>query len=87
MTRNPRYDLLFEPIRIGPVTAPNRFYQVPHASGMTNALPRVRAAFRETRRGRLGRGLYRCLFDSPSSDDSPLPFARLWDMTISARTR
>ena len=49
MARNPRYDLLFEPIRIGPVTAPNRFYQVPHASGMTNALPRVRAAFRETK--------------------------------------
>ncbi|WP_246697813.1 hypothetical protein [Rhizobium sp. G21] len=42
-----RYDVLFEPVRIGPVTAPNRFYQVPHASGMTNALPRVRAGFRE----------------------------------------
>jgi dimethylamine/trimethylamine dehydrogenase len=43
MERNSRYDLLFEPVRIGPVIAPNRFYQVPHASGMTNALPRVRA--------------------------------------------
>ena len=47
--RNPRYDILFEPVKIGPVTAPNRFYQVPHASGMTNALPRVRAKFRETK--------------------------------------
>ena len=46
---NPRYEILFEPVRIGPVTAPNRFYQVPHASGMTNALPRVRAAFREAK--------------------------------------
>jgi dimethylamine/trimethylamine dehydrogenase len=46
MARNPRFDILFEPVRIGPVTAPNRFYQVPHASGMTNALPQVRAAFR-----------------------------------------
>jgi 2,4-dienoyl-CoA reductase-like NADH-dependent reductase (Old Yellow Enzyme family) len=24
------YDVLFTPLRIGPVTAPNRFYQVPH---------------------------------------------------------
>ena len=49
MARNPRFDVLFEPVRIGPVTAPNRFYQVPHASGMTNALPQVRASFRETK--------------------------------------
>jgi hypothetical protein len=46
---NPRYRVLFEPVKIGPVTAPNRFYQVPHASGMTNALPRVQAKFRETK--------------------------------------
>ncbi|SIO06587.1 NAD(P)-binding protein [Vannielia litorea] len=31
--RDPRYDILFEPLRIGPVTAPNRFYQVPHCNG------------------------------------------------------
>ncbi len=34
MSRNPRYDILFEPVRIGPVTAPNRFYQTPHAIGI-----------------------------------------------------
>ena len=34
MTRDPRYDILFEPIAIGPVTAKNRFYQVPHCTGM-----------------------------------------------------
>jgi dimethylamine/trimethylamine dehydrogenase len=80
MTRNPRYDLLFEPIRIGPVTAPNRFYQVPHASGMTNALPRVRAAFRETKaEGGWGVVCTGACSIHPSSDDSPLPFARLWD--------
>ncbi len=33
-TRDPRYDILFEPLRIGPVTAKNRFYQVPHCTGM-----------------------------------------------------
>ena len=32
--RDPRYDVLFEPVQIGPVTAPNRFYQVPHCNGM-----------------------------------------------------
>ena len=32
--RDPRYDVLFEPIAIGPVTAKNRFYQVPHCNGM-----------------------------------------------------
>jgi len=80
MTRKPRYDLLFEPIRIGPVTAPNRFYQVPHASGMTNALPRVRAAFRETKaEGGWGVVCTGACSIHPSSDDSPLPFARLWD--------
>jgi dimethylamine/trimethylamine dehydrogenase len=46
---NPNYKILFEPVQIGPVTAPNRFYQVPHASGMTEANPRVRAAFRATK--------------------------------------
>ena len=25
--RDPRYDILFEPVQIGPVTARNRFYQ------------------------------------------------------------
>lgn len=28
-----RYDILFEPLAIGPVTAKNRFYQVPHCNG------------------------------------------------------
>ena len=32
--RDPRYDILFEPVPIGPVTARNRFYQVPHCNGM-----------------------------------------------------
>jgi dimethylamine/trimethylamine dehydrogenase len=80
MKRNTRYDILFEPVRIGPVTAPNRFYQVPHASGMTNALPRVRAAFRETKaEGGWGVVCTGACSIHPSSDDSPLPFARLWD--------
>ena len=46
---HPGHEVLFEPVQIGPVKAPNRFYQVPHASGMTETHPRVRAAFRETK--------------------------------------
>ena len=80
MARNPRFDVLFEPVRIGPVTAPNRFYQVPHASGMTNALPQVRASFRETKaEGGWGVVCTGAVSMHPSSDDSPLPFAMLWD--------
>jgi dimethylamine/trimethylamine dehydrogenase len=80
MARNPRFDILFEPVRIGPVTARNRFYQVPHASGMTNALPHVRAKFRETKaEGGWGVVCTGACSIHPSSDDSPLPFASLWD--------
>ena len=28
-----KYQVLFEPIKIGPVIAKNRFYQVPHCNG------------------------------------------------------
>jgi dimethylamine/trimethylamine dehydrogenase len=80
MPRNPRYDVLFEPLRIGPKTAPNRFFQVPHATGMTNAAPHVRAAFRGMK-AEGGWGVVctgACSVDQ-SSDDSPFPFASMWD--------
>jgi dimethylamine/trimethylamine dehydrogenase len=32
-SRPSRYDILFEPVRIGPKVAKNRFYQVPHCNG------------------------------------------------------
>ena len=80
MSMNPHYKVLFDPVKIGPVTAPNRFYQVPHASGMTEANPRVRAAFRGTKaEGGWGVVSTGAVSTHPSSDDSPLPFARLWD--------
>jgi dimethylamine/trimethylamine dehydrogenase len=80
MPRNPRYDILFEPVKIGPKTAKNRFFQVPHASGMTNAAPHVRAAFRETKaEGGWGVVCTGACSIHPSSDDSPFPCATLWD--------
>ena len=39
MARDPRFDILFEPVRIGPKTARNRFYQVPHCTGMGRHWP------------------------------------------------
>jgi dimethylamine/trimethylamine dehydrogenase len=80
MARNQRFDILFEPVRIGPVIAPNRFYQVPHASGMTNSLPHVRARFRGIKaEGGWGVVCTGAVSMHPSSDDSPLPFGILWD--------
>jgi dimethylamine/trimethylamine dehydrogenase len=80
MGRNSRYDILFEPVKIGPVTAPNRFYCTPHALGTGNQMPHTRAAMREVR-AEGGWGVINTGYCSihPSSDDSPLPNARLWD--------
>ena len=46
MSRDPRYDVLFEPVKIGPVTARNRFYQVPHCNGMGRLHPTSMAVMR-----------------------------------------
>ncbi|MDX1515128.1 MAG: NADH:flavin oxidoreductase, partial [Gammaproteobacteria bacterium] len=46
MPRDPRFDILFEPVPIGPVTARNRFYQVPHCNGMGYRDPTALAAMR-----------------------------------------
>ncbi|WP_395539473.1 FAD-dependent oxidoreductase [Neotabrizicola sp. sgz301269] len=80
MPRDPRYDILFEPVKIGPKTAKNRFFQVPHASGMTNAAPQVRAAFRGMKaEGGWGVVCTGAASVDPSSDDSPFPCATIWD--------
>ena len=43
---NQSYDILFEPVTIGPVVARNRFYQVPHCNGMGYRAPEALAAMR-----------------------------------------
>ncbi len=80
MAGKSRYDRLFEPLRIGPVTAPNRFYQVPHCTGMGHALPQTLAAMRSMK-AEGGWGVVCTEYCSihPSSDDHPYPFAALWD--------
>ncbi|MGE4251412.1 MAG: FAD-dependent oxidoreductase [Parvibaculaceae bacterium] len=44
--RDPRYDPLFEPIRIGPKTMKNRFYQVPQCTGAGHPRPGSNAGHR-----------------------------------------
>ena len=80
MARDPRYDILFEPVQIGPVTARNRFYQVPHCNGMGHAMPNSVAAMR----GMKAEGGWAVVATEEcdihaSSDVLPHPEARLWD--------
>ena len=76
---NERYKKLFESVEIGPKVAKNRFYQVPHAMGAGNDMPNTRAAQRGIK-AEGGWGVVNTGYCSihPSSDDRPLPFARLW---------
>jgi dimethylamine/trimethylamine dehydrogenase len=46
MPRDPRHDILFEPVRIGPKTLRNRFYAVPHCTGFGSEKPASQARFR-----------------------------------------
>lgn len=82
MPRDPRFDILFTPVRIGPVTAPNRFYQTPHATGFGWQRPRSGAALRGVK-AEGGWGVVCTEYCSihPSSDDSPHAFLTLWDDT------
>jgi dimethylamine/trimethylamine dehydrogenase len=80
MIVDPRYAPLFQPLRIGPVTAPNRFFQVPHCTGMGYQLPRTLNAMRAVK-AEGGWGVVCTEYCSlhPSSDDHPFPYASLWD--------
>ena len=80
MVRDPRYDILFEPIRIGPVTAKNRFFQVPHCNGMGMSFPSTMIAMRRMKAE--GGWAVVCTEETdihPSGDMSPLVEGRLWD--------
>lgn len=80
MTRDARYDILFEPVKIGPVTAKNRFYQVPHCNGMGRTFPSSMAEMRRTKAE--GGWAVVCTEEieiHPSSEHSPWAGGRLWD--------
>ena len=78
--RDPRYDILFEPVQIGPVVARNRFYQVPHCCGMGHGHPHTAAGMR----GMKAEGGWAVVSTEEcdihhTSDVSPYMEQRLWD--------
>lgn len=78
--RNPSHDILFQPMQIGPVTARNRFYQVPHCNGGGYRDPSAAAAMR----GSKAEGGWGVIFTEQcemhhSSEITPYIELRLWD--------
>ena len=86
--RDSRYDILFEPVRIGPVTAKNRFWQAPHCNGLGYLSPKGEAAFR----GMKAEGGWAVVSNQetdihPASDSAPYIEAKLWDAEDMKRLR
>ncbi len=80
MTRDPRYDILFQPLAIGPVTAKNRLYQVPHCNGGGYRDPSAAAEMRRVK----AEGGWGVIFTEqcevhPTSEITPFIELRLWE--------
>jgi dimethylamine/trimethylamine dehydrogenase len=78
--RDPRYDILFEPVQIGPVAAKNRFYQVPHCNGGGYRDPSAAAEMRKVK----AEGGWGVIFTEQcelhhTSEITPFIELRLWD--------
>ncbi len=78
--RDPRYDILFQPMAIGPLTAKNRFYQVPHCNGGGYRDPSAAAAMR----GIKAEGGWGVIFTEQTemhhtSEITPFIELRLWE--------
>lgn len=78
--RPARYDILFEPVRIGPKLAKNRFYQVPHCNGGGYRDPSAVIEMRRTK----AEGGWGVIFTEQteihhSSEITPFIEQRLWD--------
>ena len=82
MARDPKYDVLFEPVRIGPKVMRNRFYQTPHCTGLGGEYPGAQAYMRGMK-AEGGWAVVNTEYCSihPESDDRPWIPARLWDDT------
>ncbi|WP_342618514.1 FAD-dependent oxidoreductase [Rhodoferax sp. GW822-FHT02A01] len=79
-TRDPRFDILFESVQIGPVKTKNRFYQVPHCNGMGHGKPQSLAAMRGVKaEGGWGVVCTEEIEISPYSETAPYMEGRLWD--------
>ncbi len=80
MARDPRHDILFEPVSIGPKTLRNRFYQSPHCTSFGDDVPGSQAGIRGMK-AEGGWAAVNTEFCSvhPSSDARPVISARMWD--------
>jgi dimethylamine/trimethylamine dehydrogenase len=80
MTRDPRYDILFEPVQIGPVTTKNRFFQVPHCNVLGHGRPRAEAENRRVKaEGGWGVICTQEVEIHPSAELTPFIEGRIWD--------
>ena len=78
--RDPRHDILFQPLKIGPKTAKNRFFQVPHCNGGGYRDPSAVVEMRRTK----AEGGWGVIFTEqteihPTSEITPFIEQRLWD--------
>ena len=89
MPAEPNHEILFTPIAIGPRTARNRFFQVPHCNGLGHANPRALAAMR----GMKAEGGWAVVCSEevevhPAGEVSPSLEGRIWsDQDIPAHER
>ena len=79
-SRPSRYDVLFEPVRIGPKLAKNRFFQVPHCNGGGYRDPSAVVEMRRTK----AEGGWGVIFTEQTeihhtSEITPFIEQRLWD--------
>ena len=75
-----RYSILFEPVKIGPVTAPNRFYAAPHATGHGWNQPHGAIALRAMKaEGGWGTVAVQMTEIAPDTDMASHPMERIWD--------
>src|SRR5712675_2244763 len=80
MSRDPKHDVLFEPVKIGPRKTRNRFWQTSHCAGPGSERPGAQAHLR----GMKAEGGWGVVFTEfcsihPEADEYPYTSARIWD--------
>jgi dimethylamine/trimethylamine dehydrogenase len=80
MPRDPKHDVLFESVKIGPRKTRNRFWQTSHCAGPGSERPGAQAHLR----GMKAEGGWGVVFTEfcsihPETDEYPYTSARIWD--------
>jgi dimethylamine/trimethylamine dehydrogenase len=80
MTRSPKHDILFEPVRLGPKVMRNRFWQTPHSIAAGSDFPGFQASYRGMKaEGGWGAVFVEATAVSVDADVDPVMIVRLWD--------